>query len=760
MISNIPKIKNFGCYRDFTWSNLDDFSEKNIIYGWNYSGKTTLSRIFSSLRDKKLHDNYTKGSFNISYSTSSEKSVVTQTNLEEFPYNVRVFNSDFIKENLKWETSNELNGIEFDVGENVNLREQIKNNSDKIVKIKGSKDRKGIIDKYQIPIDEFSKIDKSISEQARKIKNDVFNSAIEFTRSHFVKIKDNIKINYDTYIIDDNTELNRLKNGATSINNKSKISDIQISLSLTDIYDEVKELLLEEPKKTDIITVLEEDDELYKWAEQGISLHKNKKQCSFCDKPIDLDRIQKLSIYYSNAAAKLRERIEKCKDFIADEIDKINRMNLPKSKNDFSESLQDDYQIQLDRKEKIQLHYVHYLNVLLRKLDDKLKDNLFNSIIIDNLKHEIIKDFEKWIVTTNGIITAHSNIINNFEKNQKECREKLKCHYVANFLENGGYIKAEVLKDICERRIEKLRSISKVYEQKNEEIGAQLKSITAGKSKMNHFISVFLNRDDISIDVTSNDKFILKRGIEIAENLSEGEKTAISFSYFLVSLESLGIDTLRETIVFIDDPISSLDSNHISQIYALINAFFFRQELNPNDKNAYVNCFNQLFISTHNFEFFSFLKESNRIKGKKCKFYLVKRIEKDCSVIEGLPKFLRDHKSEYCYLFNLLYKYYNEGCSEQSDNLILLPNAIRRFLEIYTLIKLPGSTEEVDYRLKYLFSGITQIKTLHHFSHFTSFEKITKHDELLMNLPTAVTELFQFLEKDTVHYESLKSTVQ
>lgn len=96
MISNIPKIKNFGCYKDFTWSNLDGFSEKNIIYGWKYSGKTTLSRIFSSLRDKKLHDNYTKGSFNISYSTGSEISVITQTNLEKFPYNVRVFNSDFI----------------------------------------------------------------------------------------------------------------------------------------------------------------------------------------------------------------------------------------------------------------------------------------------------------------------------------------------------------------------------------------------------------------------------------------------------------------------------------------------------------------------------------------------------------------------------------------------------------------------------------------------------------------------------------------
>ncbi|MBU2973193.1 AAA family ATPase [Zobellia sp. B3R18] len=26
-----------------------------MIYGWNYSGKTTLSRIFCSLSDKSIH---------------------------------------------------------------------------------------------------------------------------------------------------------------------------------------------------------------------------------------------------------------------------------------------------------------------------------------------------------------------------------------------------------------------------------------------------------------------------------------------------------------------------------------------------------------------------------------------------------------------------------------------------------------------------------------------------------------------------------
>lgn len=46
MIKRISSIKQFGVYNDFKWdANVPDFNDKNIIYGWNYTGKTTLSRL-------------------------------------------------------------------------------------------------------------------------------------------------------------------------------------------------------------------------------------------------------------------------------------------------------------------------------------------------------------------------------------------------------------------------------------------------------------------------------------------------------------------------------------------------------------------------------------------------------------------------------------------------------------------------------------------------------------------------------------------
>ena len=47
MLKTVPKLKKFGIFRDFLWSNsTSDFAHFNLIYGWNKSGKTTLSRVF------------------------------------------------------------------------------------------------------------------------------------------------------------------------------------------------------------------------------------------------------------------------------------------------------------------------------------------------------------------------------------------------------------------------------------------------------------------------------------------------------------------------------------------------------------------------------------------------------------------------------------------------------------------------------------------------------------------------------------------
>ena len=101
MISKVDSLKDFGIYKSFNWNfqtDIPDFKEKNIIYGWNYSGKTTFSRIFSSLGSKAIFSDYEKGDFKITISTGNS---FTKSNIARFPYEVLVFNSDDVGATLK-----------------------------------------------------------------------------------------------------------------------------------------------------------------------------------------------------------------------------------------------------------------------------------------------------------------------------------------------------------------------------------------------------------------------------------------------------------------------------------------------------------------------------------------------------------------------------------------------------------------------------------------------------------------------------------
>jgi wobble nucleotide-excising tRNase len=59
MIGKIRRIRSFGSYVDFDWpAELREFGRFNVFYGWNYSGKTMLSRIFRCFENKALHPDF------------------------------------------------------------------------------------------------------------------------------------------------------------------------------------------------------------------------------------------------------------------------------------------------------------------------------------------------------------------------------------------------------------------------------------------------------------------------------------------------------------------------------------------------------------------------------------------------------------------------------------------------------------------------------------------------------------------------------
>jgi len=764
MIKKIKEIIDFGIYKNFKWDEVKDlkeFNKKNIIYGWNYSGKTTLSRIFSALRDKRIDEKYKDGKFKIVFDNEE----LTQDNLTSFPYNVCIFNSEYILNNLKWDKDEKLDAIAFDVGENVAKRKEIENNQKKIVGIVGDKTTAGRKKKYEEKKLDFSKFEsEKFTNESRKIKNDIFNSVIEFNKGHLKAVLNEIGSNVDSNHISDVEAVNRLKKTSIAINDKSRIDDVVFDGEIENFYNKVVEILKSTPPQEEIIQVLEDNSALYAWAKDGYTHHNDKlDECAFCGNKISKERLVRLNNYFSNQSAQLRKSIQLLKEEMDNEKKALNIINLPKSKNDFVDSCQSLFESNINKFKTIKKEYIDFLEKLKKELERKEDGNIFSSIESIPYQNEILSNMTQWKNSLNEIIKSHNSFIAKFDSHQSEARDKLKRHCVAKFLIEEKYKQKEKIAKLAQKHIDKFNAIVTELNEKNAKLESELKSIVAGKEELNKFIKAFLNRDDIYIDVTDEDKFMLIRGGKKAENLSEGEKTAISFAYFLTNLEGLHREKkLSESIIFIDDPISSLDANHIAHIYSLINSFFFRKCENPDNLEQAVECFKQLFISTHNFEFFSFLKDSTQLKKKNtisgCEYYFIKRIGIDNSSIYPLPKNLL-RKSEYIYLFEILFNFYEDNCPMDEEHALLIPNALRRFFEMYTLIKIPDSTGEIDSRLSILMGGQHNLKVLHHFSHFTTFEKVMKHDELLMILPQAMNEFMTLLQKDTIHFEALKRAI-
>lgn len=127
MITKID-IEKFGLFNNYRWSqnignddNLASLKKVNLIYGRNYSGKTTLSRILRCVEKKQIHEKYLDGKFAI---TNDQGNLITQSNLN-CTEKIRVYNTDFVKDNLSW-LHDDLNGQLFISTHNLDFLKYLK----------------------------------------------------------------------------------------------------------------------------------------------------------------------------------------------------------------------------------------------------------------------------------------------------------------------------------------------------------------------------------------------------------------------------------------------------------------------------------------------------------------------------------------------------------------------------------------------------------------------------------------------------------
>ena len=136
-------------FQDFQWSSsmrdddnkIAEFKKLNILYGRNYSGKTTLSRIFRSLETDSISNKYNSPEFQLSFDGGSN---ATQNSLNNHGQVVRVFNEDFVKDNLRFIVDDEqpINSFAILGEDNAKLKEEVENHA---AELGNEEDKSGLL---------------------------------------------------------------------------------------------------------------------------------------------------------------------------------------------------------------------------------------------------------------------------------------------------------------------------------------------------------------------------------------------------------------------------------------------------------------------------------------------------------------------------------------------------------------------------------------------------------------------------------------
>lgn len=266
----------------------------------------------------------------------------------------------------------------------------------------------------------------------------------------------------------------------------------------------------------------------------------------------------------------------------------------------------------------------------------------------------------------------------------EEAQKKIERHYVKDQMQTLEYDKKvranETIKKCYDKNLEAYNKKKEKYITLQNAISTE----TLGAEEFNKKLEMFLGYGDIKLAFSKDDKGykIIRDDGERARNLSEGEKTAVAFIYFITKLKESGKD-IKDYILVIDDPISSFDSNKIFSAYAYLKAECDEAE--------------QLFILTHNYNFFSlilgwFNRKQKKCDDKKMPDYALYRIE---NRIENEKRwaFLCDggesmkQATEYDYVFYTVYNMKNKPLSKEES--IFCGNVCRKLVESFLSFKFP-----------------------------------------------------------------------
>lgn len=723
-IDKIEKL-NFGRFKDFSPDgSLPSFSEKlNILFGWNGSGKTTISKAFQIIETGlKPKD----GVFKFKTDTSQ---ITEDTDLGGFAGQVRVFNCEYVEDTLRG--SQTIPYIFFAGKEAVNFaddEQKLKEKRSELLKFTLPSEKDTVAQqtakllKTVTGINSYSKeligratyasydksdfesrikdIDKKIVNGAIASASDLIRDDIEDLKKQLVDTERSVKVNRE------------IATAARWIVEQSET---------------IKEILAKCPIQIKSSRIEKFLGQQTHWIEDGIDLHFNsmneETKCLFCNSEIQ-NKEELLKHFSKEVVAEINAIDENLKQIeaLASSLSKIDSpVHTQKQHIDVLRTIFDSLTLQLREKRNNVTHPKEMMGFDVGQLDPMMVVTEFNTASV-----------------------AHS----------------IEVHFVAE--QYDAYV-AEA------KKFDEASAVKKALEAEVAELDSKVRDLKQ-KVKNTHEPAQALNRlfrivfPYRGIEITDADDgtgYALRRnGSECSfASLSEGERNFIAFAYYIYSLNDTQNKLSEDGIAIIDDPVSSLDKQSIFQIFSII----------VNEIKEHPN--RQYFILTHNLDLFGHLKEHYDKKLKTREYELFSITSRDTgSFIESIHPLLRDHRSDYYYVFSALNEF-KESCDIKDAYLVI--NLLRRWLETFLEFKF-SHTGDFRSLIECAYTEASRLtkdqgdntfnknplelyRFLNHGSHGFS-DPQSMDDSVLENAHLRIVEAFRLAEiLDPLHYKKLKS---
>ncbi|MBZ7973779.1 AAA family ATPase [Campylobacter molothri] len=654
MITKIS-MKNVASYKDET--TLETNKRINLIYGLNGTGKTQISKFLANQKDEKFKDCKVEG-------LNNKK--------------ILVYNQDFINENFY--NTDKQQGIFTLSKENTSVKQEIENLQKELEGLRSKleenekklKDRKDKIEEIK---EDFKNSIWEIKEKYRDSFRDFFIGKIrkkedflDFINSKAKQILSFNKTNQNINLEELKKQYNILTDTTqVKLENINEISNTEFqNIENNSIFNEVI-IGNQDSIIANLINQLGNGD----WVKEGFDKYipQDSKICPFCqNETIDqnfrsllegyfdetyenkIKEIEELSSKYEDLFSKIpniedfyRENILDDKDLEFKKIYAEVALKLEKNIEKIQEKIKEpSKKIELEKTDE----YFQNLNNYIKQIGQKIIE--FNSKL-DNCKNEkekLEKQFWEFV------IFEKREIIEKYNKDENDEESKIQALNKDNeSIKNDIQDKENIIKDKQKKVINIQEAVNKIN---------------------NHLRHLGILNFYIKVQDGEKQEYVIVREGENKpsfKTLSEGEKTLISFLYFLELCQGKKDknETNSDKIIVIDDPISSLSFNYVYNIAQLIKEIFLR-----NKDGSY----KQIFILTHHLYFFKELIGFREDYKKDIYTFRIRRNENYISHIDIMKEdeILNDYQAYWQIL-----KDYKEG----KIHAILIPNAMRNILEYF-----------------------------------------------------------------------------